>query len=178
MEARRPLLLQQDPIGGSLLLLEETIISQSDGLESESDRQVSKTKTLVTCRVRCSKILLVSWSLEKPTDELPPSPPGLESKRLTLSETVAPSLSRALWSTFSLRLDALGRDSFTAWSLPANDRKVNWTDQGDGFVTDKDSICVLFASLTIVCNVVLSTFSDLKTLRGMPSYHKSQGLLK
>lgn len=81
--------------------------------------QLSETKMLLTCRVRCSKILLVSWSLEKP------SPPGLESKRLTLSETVPPSLSSALWSTFSLRLDALGKDSFTACSLSDNDRNVN-----------------------------------------------------
>ncbi|TNN61624.1 hypothetical protein EYF80_028129 [Liparis tanakae] len=44
------------------------------------------------------------------------------AQRLTLSETVDPSLSRALWSTVSLRLDALGRDSFTAWStIPAGD---------------------------------------------------------
>lgn len=92
--------------------------------------------------------------MEKPTDELPPSPPGLESKRLTLSETVAPSLSRALWSTFSLRLDALGRDSFTAWSLPAGDRKFRPKGQTKemGLLTTKIPVGSYWQVLTIVCN--------------------------
>lgn len=38
---------------------------------------------------------------------------GLESKRLTRSDTLVPSLSRALWSTFSLRLLARGSDRRT-----------------------------------------------------------------
>lgn len=90
-------------------------------LSQNENKQEGTADVLPTCRVRCSKILLVSWSLEKP----PPSPPGLESKRLTLSDTVAPSLSRALWSTFSLRLDALGRDSFTDCSTPGGDEGGN-----------------------------------------------------
>lgn len=74
-------------------------------------KQVKAEETVLTCRVRCSKILLVSCSLEKPVEEQPPSPPVLGSNLLTLSDTVPPSFSRALWSTFSLRLDTRGRDS-------------------------------------------------------------------
>lgn len=78
----------------------------------------------LTCRVRCSNILLVSWSLDRPKDELPLSVPVLESNLLTLSETESPSFSKALWLTFSLRLEALGMDSFSASSLPAKDKDL------------------------------------------------------
>lgn len=90
LEARRALLLQQDPVGGGLFLLERTA---REVLNLELERACrNKESDLLTCRVRCSKILLVSWSLEKPTG----SPPGFPSNRLTLSDTVAPSLRRAL----------------------------------------------------------------------------------
>lgn len=90
LEARRALLLQQDPVGGGLFLLERTARKVLN-VELERARR-KKESDLLTCRVRCSKILLVSWSLEKPMA----SPPGFPSNRLTLSDTVAPSLRRAL----------------------------------------------------------------------------------